>query len=172
MKVCVVRTLIAAGILSCISVSLFLPAEARKIRTKNSIPKSTAKPEGEAGHDRPSVISLESDSVDFSCRIVPAIRFYGFDKTVTSGVESFFISNGLDKAIRGMEIEIIYYDMKGRQLHRRTVSIDCDIPPGETMRTDIKSWDTQKSFYFHQSVKPRRQATPFDVRIDLRSVSF
>lgn len=172
MKAYITRILTAAGILSCISASFFLPAEARKIRTRHSIPKSSVKPKAEGAHDRPAVISMESDSVDFCCRIVPAIRFYGFDKTVSSGVESFFISNGLEEALSGMEIVITYSDMKGRQLHRRAVSIDCAVPPGETMRTDIKSWDTQKSFYFHKSVKPRRQATPFDVRIDLRSVSF
>lgn len=114
---------------------------------------------------------MESDSVDFCNLIQPAIRFYGFDKTVGSSMESFFISNGLDDAISELEIDITYTDMKGRQLHRRSVKLDCSIPPKETMRTDIKSWDTQKSFYFHQSVKPKRQATPFAVKIDLLSVT-
>ena len=114
---------------------------------------------------------MATDSIAFRDSIHPAIRFYGFDKTVGSNTESFFISNGLKEALYGLEIRLTYTDMKGRQLHRRTVSIDTSIPAGETLRTDIKSWDTQKSFYYHKSIKPKRQATPFDVKIDLLSVT-
>lgn len=144
--------------------------EGRKIKTKHSIPKQTEKSIKDESPD--SIISLSIDSLTFIEKILPSIRFYGFDKTAGSSMESFFISNGLKENIKGMEIQITYFDMQGRQLHKRTVNIDCDIPAGETKRTDTKSWDTQKSFYFHQSVKPKRQATPFTVKLDLLSLTF
>lgn len=145
--------------------------EARKIKTKNAVPKTTSKTQGPDKSGETKIISMESDSIDFCQRVEPGIRFFGFDKTVGSNNESFFIINGLDTGIRELEIEITYIDMKGRQLHKRKARIDCDIPARDTKRTDIKSWDTQKSFYFHQSAKPRRQATPFDVKIRLLSVT-
>ncbi|MDE6697481.1 MAG: hypothetical protein K2K25_11430 [Muribaculaceae bacterium] len=148
------------------------PAEARKIRTKHSIAKQSEK--SITSNDSESsnlIISSNTDSLTFVEKIRPKIHFYGFDKTITSNLESFFVSNGIDSEISGMEIQITYFDLKGRQLHKRTVSIDCSIPAGETMRTDIKSWDTQKSFYYHKSAKPKRQATPFDVKIELLSIT-
>ncbi len=143
--------------------------EARKIKTKHTIPKQSVKTIQAESSD--SIISLSTDSLAFVEKIRPAIRFYGFDKTVTSNMESFFISNSLDDEITAMEIQITYFDMQGRQLHKRTVPLKVNVPPHETIRTDTKSWDTQKSFYFHQSVKPKRQATPFTVKIDLLSLT-
>ncbi len=157
-------------ILTLIILLFSIPStEARKIKTKHSIPKQTEKSIKAESQD--SIISISSDSVIFVDKIRPAIRFYGFDKTVTSTMESFFIVNDLKENIKGMEIQITYFDMQGRQLHKRTISLECDIPAGETKRTDTKSWDTQKSFYFHQSVKPKRQATPFTVKLDLLSLT-
>lgn len=164
-----VSAVIFAMTLFCLSQSL----QARKIKTRHSIPKETR---SSSAIDTAAVsgivtISIVSDSIAFCDTVRPAVRFYGFDKTITSTQESFFISNGLDKAIKSLEILITYSDMKGRQLHKRTVSLDCDIPSGETKRTDIKSWDTQKSFYYHKSLKPKRQSTPFDVHLDIISVT-
>lgn len=161
---------VIAMILSAICLAGVFTAEARKIKTKHSISKKaeTKQQEKEEGQGN---VTINADSIIFDEKIKPAIRFYGFDKTAGSNMESFFISNGLDRPIEGMEIDITYSDMKGRQLHRRTVRLENDIPPGETIRQDIKSWDTQKSFYFHQSAKPKRQATPFDAKIDLITVT-
>lgn len=156
-----------------LSIILSIPVvEARKIKTKHSITKQSEKTiNSNASEPTDSIISLATDSLTFVEIIRPAIRFYGFDKTTTSNLESFFISNSLDSEISGMEIQITYFDMQGRQLHKRKVSIDCSIPAGETMRTDIKSWDIQKSFYYHKSAKPKRQATPFTTKIELLSLT-
>lgn len=156
----------------CITALVFIPElEARKIRTKHSVSKLSAKQLEEEKSLKLPGISMSSDSATFVNRIRPAVRFYGFDKTVTSNMESFFISNSLDSTLNGLEVRITYTDLKGRQLNKRDVRLDCEVPPHETIRTDIKSWDTQKSFYFHRSVQPKRQATPFDVRIELLSVT-
>ncbi len=145
--------------------------EARKIKTKHSLPKHSEKSiNAERTEQTDSIISVSTDSLTFVEKILPGIRFYGFDKTVGSSLESFFIVNGLDTDIAAMEVSITYFDMKGRQLHKRNVNIEKEIPAHETVRTDIKSWDSQKSFYFHQSVKPKRQATPFSVKLDLLSI--
>lgn len=151
-------------------VSAFSTADARKIRTRHSIPKDNVRKIPAQAKDDPNVISIESDSLEFVSRIIPSIRFYGFDKNVGSAMESFFITNNLDSTISGLNVRITYTDLKGRQLHRRDARLDCELPPHETIRTDIKSWDTQKSFYYHRSLKPKRQATPFDVRIELLSI--
>lgn len=164
--------LLATMAIASIAILCVTYAEARKIRTKNAAPKISQKDiETDHSNAMDSIISIYSDSISFVTEIKPAVRFYGFDKTITSNNESFFISNGLDRPIRTMEVNITYTDMKGRQLHRRNVQIESYLEPGETKRYDIKSWDTQKSFYFHQSVKPKRQATPFSVKIELLSLT-
>lgn len=148
-------------------------AEARKIKTNHKIPQQTSK-QKDADTDIFSSIGttkFTADSIAVWDEISKKIRFYGFDKTTNSNLESFFITNGNSTTLRAVGFDIIYFDMKGRQLHRRYVDLKCNVAPGETMRHDIKSWDTQKSFYFHQSAKPRRQSTPFDVKIELKVAS-
>lgn len=171
-RLMVVHRIIVAFLFIIILLTGTPSLQARKIKTRHSIPKTKEKSsQTNNSESSDSIISLASDSITFTEKISPAIRFYGFDKTATSSIESFFISNGLEDTLACVEVEITYFDMKGRQLHKRSVSIDCDLPHGETRRYDVKGWDTQKSFYFHQSVKPKRQATPFDVRLELLSVT-
>lgn len=167
------KTFLTYTILIIIGIIFIAPSiDARKIKTKHTVSKQFEKSTKYIAQEpTDSIISLTTDSLTFVEIIRPAIRFYGFDKSVTSSLESFFISNALNSEINGMDIQITYFDMQGRQLHKRNAHLDINIPPQETMRTDIKSWDTQKSFYFHQSTKPKRQATPFSVKIDLLSLS-
>lgn len=151
-------------------------ADARKIRTKLPVKKEsvaeTTKTREIRDTDTKSNITLEeNDSAGDFGRINRKIRFYGFDKTVGASKESFFITNGTDSTLTALTVEITYFDMQRRQLHQGSYPLECEIPGGETRRVDIKSWDTQKSFYFHQSAKPRRQATPFDVTIRLKSAT-
>lgn len=91
------------------------------------------------------------------------VTFFGFDKPLSSTKESFFVTNHTDNEITGIELDIEYLTIDSLQLHRRTVNIDCSIPGKQTRKIDIPSWDKQKSFYFFQSAKPRKQATPFMV---------
>lgn len=149
------------------SISATTEIHTRKIKTKRPVPKSfpiTSKDNTE----EISPYIYENDSSQNFGRIIDNVHFYGFDKTINSSSESFFISNSLDSTLKSLKIDISYLDMHGRQLHKRMVEFDCDIPPGETRRQDIKSWDIQKAFYYHQSAKPHRQATPFKVIIKLK----
>lgn len=160
------------SLLAALLVAVLCPFSdhARKIKTSHPIRNVKADVKIHSNDQSDNTITIKTDSILFA-EIVPKIRFYGFDKTISSPVESFFAVNETDLSITGMELDITYFDMKGRKLHRRQVEIDCDLPSGETKRCDVKSWDTQKSFYFYQSVKPKRQATPFNVKIELLSVS-
>lgn len=95
-------------------------------------------------------------------------RITGYDKTASSSTESFFLTNTTDRTLSGIDFTLTYYSLDGRQLHSRHVEIDCAIPPGETRKYDIKSFDTQKSFYYYKSRPPRRRsATPFRITVQI-----
>lgn len=169
------RLLAALGCILPVVIGLTtIESSARKIRTKLPIGKSIEVKSNHSERDTTDAVIyiLKSDDreSDFDS-IKNQIRFYGYDKTVNSTKESFFVVNECDYTIENLTIEITYYDMQGRQLHQLTRDIEANIPPHQTRRKDISSWDTQKSFYFYQSAKPRRQATPFDVSIKLKMIS-
>lgn len=89
----------------------------------------------------------------------------GFDKPLRSSRETFFVSNHYDRPISSIAVQLAYFDMDGRRLHASDKVIHCSIPPGETRQLSVKAWDSQHSFYYHLSVKPRRdRATPFMVK--------
>lgn len=95
------------------------------------------------------------------------IRFSGYDKKASADKESFFITNGSDRTLTGVSFYIVYETVDSLQLHRRWVKLDCSVAPGETEKFDIRSWDVQKSFYYHLSEAPkRRRASPYTVRFD------
>lgn len=98
------------------------------------------------------------------------ITFSGYDKEPNSSKESFIISNFTDDTITNFEVKIVYTDMKGRMFHSRTIKENCDIPPSESRRFDIKTWDTQHTYYYHLGNEPKKVATPFDVKFDLIAV--
>ena len=93
------------------------------------------------------------------------ITFAGYDKQATSLRETFHIINSSQLTLRKVEFEITYKDMQGRMLHKRTATVGCYIPPGETRKADTKTWDSQNSFYYYLSNPPRRVATPYQVEI-------
>lgn len=97
-----------------------------------------------------------------------AFRFSGYEKTLRSSRESFFITNLTDSIIDRLSVELTYLDMRGRMLDIRTAEISLKLAPGETRKADIRSWDTQKVMYYHLSPAPRTtQATPYRLTIRL-----
>lgn len=94
------------------------------------------------------------------------VVFTGFDKTKNNPTESFFIINNTDRVLTAVTLYIDYRTPDGRQLTRRFIRLTCNIPAGETRKADIPSWDTQRSFYYIKSEKPRRGGTPFSVIFD------
>lgn len=93
---------------------------------------------------------------------IQQIIFTGYDKPQNSSKESFFIINKTDRTLSGIVLNIDYITPDGRQLHKRIEKIPCHIPPGETRKTDISSWDTQHSFRYIES-KGRPEANPYTV---------
>ncbi|MBD5269483.1 MAG: hypothetical protein HDS43_02530 [Bacteroides sp.] len=108
-----------------------------------------------------------ADSIEWAHRLV----FAGYDKQLASSQESFFISNRSEREIKQLKIRITYLDLKGRMLHQREEVLSVEIPPQETRKVDIKSFDVQHSFYHILSNKPTRRATPFDTRIEILSLT-
>lgn len=108
--------------------------------------------------------TIPIDSLVTSDAITP-IRLSGYDKPLRSSRESLFVTNNTSRDIDGIVLSIDYFDASGRKLHSRMVTVRCDVPQGQTRKIDFPSWDTQQSFYYKLSPKPRRDgATPYDIR--------
>ena len=102
---------------------------------------------------------------------IDAVRFSGYEKTNQSTRETFFITNNLggDSTIVAVELTLTYFDADGNQLHERTETVCCILPPGETRAVSLRSWDANHAFHYYLSPSPaRRQSSPFSVRSRLR----
>lgn len=138
-----------------------LPGAARKVRLKVE----------EAAIDTVQVAPprYSAETID---EMASKVTVSGYDKTRDANKESIFVTNGSLLSLRTLVIEIEYQSMDGRQLHRRRVKINCNIPPGETRRLDFASWDKQHTFYYHLSPKPARSpATPYRATARIISVT-
>lgn len=102
---------------------------------------------------------------DTICNVAATdIRISGFDKPLSSRKETMLVSNYTDREISGLKIRFTYTDTRNRMLHEEVKEIRVTIPVGETRRIEIPSWDTQQSFYYSKSRRPRTaNVTPFDV---------
>ena len=92
------------------------------------------------------------------------ISFKGYEKEIQSNQESFIIVNPTEKEIIGFEIKIDYLDMNGRMLHSRIVNESCEVPARESRKINIRSWDTQHTYYYYLGNEPRKVATPYKVK--------
>lgn len=94
------------------------------------------------------------------------VVFTGFDKNRSSSKESFFIINNTDRTLTAVNLYIEYLTPDGRQLHKRFLKLSCSIPPGETRKADIPSWDTQRSFHYYKSTGKNKGGNLFMVNFD------
>ena len=97
-------------------------------------------------------------------------NFSGYDKEAGSNNESFILTNSGNSTLSGFKVKIDYLDLQKRMLHSREVIKPCLIPPGESRRIDIKSWDTQHVYYYYLGNEPRRVATPYMVEFHPMSI--
>lgn len=111
------------------------------------------------------------------CTVIAApspqyVSVSGYDKPLRSRRETFFVTNNGDTPIEGIAFTINYFDSNNRQLHAASHNVSVQIPPSETRQVNIKSWDSQQSFYYTRSTAPARadQATPYDVKITVDSI--
>lgn len=119
-------------------------------------------------HLKPIPVGRVADGIDtiFTAADSAMFKFSGYEKTLRSSKESFYITNSSDSVISGVVVSIEYLDLKGRQLDKRTATIRLELAPGDTRRADLRAWDSQKVMYYYRSPKPRvAQATPYKVRI-------
>lgn len=122
------------------------------------------------------VSSQQRDVSEADTIVAPAdslIRLSGYDKTLRANRESFFVTNGLPDSVTVIELCLTfdYMDLSGRQLHRLTRTVKCDVPSGQTRNLSVPSWDKQHTFYYYMSPAPRRvQATPYMVRSTVERV--
>lgn len=94
-----------------------------------------------------------------------SITIADYDKPLRSNYETFFVTNRHSRTIVRITIDIDYIDMNGSELHSRSVTVECEIPPGATRQLHTRAWDRQKAFYHHTTrSKPRSpHARPYKV---------
>lgn len=150
------RALISAIILAFAIPMMTVRADRRDRTTRHHL---TPISEESAGPD--SLLS----NCDTIIGPINQITFCGYEKTVNSTKETIFISNPTDSTIHKVSFTITYLDDGQRILHRRSLSQAVTIPPLETRRIDIPSWDRQKTYYYIKGPRPRKSATPYDISI-------
>ncbi|MDE7376741.1 MAG: hypothetical protein K2N16_07815 [Muribaculaceae bacterium] len=93
----------------------------------------------------------------------------GYEKALRSSRESLLITNLRPDTIAGIGVTVEYLDAKGRQLHKRAVEIEAEVPPAETRIAAFESWDKQKVWYYVLSApaRPSAPATPYTVNISI-----
>lgn len=157
--------------IAAISAVIILPGQhANGRRNKLTLKPSVSKQTTDGSKPWQQTLTEDQDSLKLA-ELTHDIVLSGFDKTLTSTKETFFVTNGTPHDIHRMVIEIIYTDTEGRQLHKRNVTVKAAVPAGETRMLDIKTFDTQKSFYYRDSTPPRRRGTPFDIRMRIISLT-
>lgn len=139
-------------------------ASARKVSLKLTGDKTDRK-ESNSGMVRGSFMVSSQCQDCNNGYTLDQIIFSGFDKPGNSSTESFFITNNTNRTLTGVSLYIEYLTPDGRQLHKQYLRLSCSIPPNETRKTDVRSWDTQRSFHYEKSAASKRSA-PFTVCFD------
>lgn len=148
------------GLMICPSI------EARKIKNTLVITKDVKDSKISQSEFEGSQIILSDTFPSDLKKKFSEIMFAGFEKEPNSTKESFILVNNTDEEITGFEIKIDYLDMQDRMLHSRVIGMDCMVPPGESRKFDIRSWDTQRTYFYYLGNEPKRVATPFKVKIN------
>lgn len=132
-------------------------AEGQNTRRRNLRSRKPAKTEVQ----KPDTIAADSSS----------FTVFGYEKTLRSTSESFFVTNTTTDTITAITGVIEYIGMDGRQLHKRDFHVPVSFPPGETRQISLPSWDRQKVWYYHLSPVPRSgtRATPYSIRLSVSS---
>ena len=100
-----------------------------------------------------------SDTLHFPSK--SHLRFSGYDKPNRATRETFFVTNNLSDSVTVQEINVsfTYMDMQGRMLHKQSHQIQCEIPPGQTRKLSVRSWDTNNAFHYYRSPAPKRRTS-------------
>lgn len=129
------------------------PARSLKPRAEYDVTKSSAS----------SIVHRSTEPGDFDIA--------GYDKPLKSRRETMLVTNRTDMEVDSLYLTIDYRDLKGRQLHHRSLWTPGDIPSGETRLIEVRAWDVQGSYVYRHSAKPRSLHTPYDVTVTVDSVA-
>ena len=89
-------------------------------------------------------------------------------KTVNDAFESFFVDNQTPFLISHLTLKFQYTNaLTGQIIKEATYEVPCDIPSGQMRQLSIRTFDKQHSFYYANSRKPNRPATPYSISYKL-----
>lgn len=134
----------------------------KKITTHIKAPKEMIE------HDTVKLRTYPYHKTEFE-KVNDFLTFMAYDKRAGADKETFFIDNGSQENLSELEIEITYYNTAGKEIHKRTVEISQAFPAKETRKVDVKSWDTQKSYHYVNSVPSSKGSTPYTVKFKVLS---
>ena len=148
-----------------LTLSYNLDISAKRVKNSFSISKSNSKKKeikekfSGIGISLIDSISIASSGIEG----IERVHFSGYEKEANSNMESFILTNTTDRDIFGFEVRIDYMDMQDRMLHSRVLKEELRVPPKESRHVDIKTWDSQHTYYYYLGNEPKRVATPFQV---------
>jgi len=152
-------------------ISFCFEADARKVKQSLRIDTKTQN-KNKVSKKTNSVTAKEENGFRYSVKghgshllPVDSVVFSGYDKPANAGKEAFLVTNNTGVTLLEITVIITYKDMEDRMLHKRSSTIKCHIPQGETRKLEIPTWDSQMSYYYFRSAEPKRIATPYQVNI-------
>lgn len=108
----------------------------------------------------------DSDSCDHSAKFVAnAVTIRGYSKRLSDSDETFFVTNNIESRLGHITLTLLYTDVDGKMLHKRTETVNCDIKKGESRMIKIRSFDRHRRFYYYLGPRPRKSATPYLVKM-------
>ncbi|MDE6716732.1 MAG: hypothetical protein K2J70_00935 [Muribaculaceae bacterium] len=159
-----IKTILSVIFVVSVLLGNCISTEGRKISDRQSA-KGKVVDEKEEMTAGSFMVASECENCNNGYRLNQVV-FSGFDKKLRSNQESFFITNHTDRTLTAVALYIDYLTPDGRQLHKKYYRLVCNIPPGETRKADIRTWDTQNSFYYEKCAPSRGGGSPFTVRFD------
>ncbi len=149
-------------------------AKTHTIKTSSGSAKASKQAKGAVSKntaltDKEEIEMADSEELD---RIRPFILFSGYDHKASASDESVCITNNSDITLSSLTLDITYLDTQGRMIHRRDVSFNCNIPPGETRTISFRHYDRHKTLYYVRSTAPRSGGMPYDILISIKEAGF
>ncbi len=103
------------------------------------------------GHLEPMLRAPESITVATiaDSTAIGSIAVSAYDKPLRSLRETFFVTNGNESdTVASLRLTFTYHTVADSlMLHRRTVTVPCEIPPGQTRQLYTTAWDRQYTYY-------------------------
>jgi len=115
----------------------------------------------------PQASVSDSDSIALLQVNPAAVTLRGYNKRASDSRESFLVTNNLKTRISTIRLLLRYSTLNGEMIHERNVTVPVDLAPGQTRLVSVRTFDTQRVYYYYGSSKPRKQATPFTVAFRL-----